>query len=141
MIIQTLCNSYKKDILDGLHLSNHVYKIALFSSSANLNKNTESYIGLSDELLPEGGYEMGGKQLENRQVLLINDVAVVNFLTNPIWANATFIVRGALIYNDSLPDKNAIGVLDFGQEYNIVNQNFEIDFPASGENTSLIRII
>jgi hypothetical protein len=39
-ITAALCNSYKKEILDGVHEAADTYKIALYTSSATLSKAT-----------------------------------------------------------------------------------------------------
>lgn len=140
MIVQAVCNSYKIEILEGKHKLDDEYKIALFTEEAELNKNTKSYLGALNEV--EGdGYETGGLIISQKEVILINDTAVLNFNERPLWVGASFTARGALIYNNSLPEKNSIAVLNFGKNYICLNNNFEIEFPASGENTSLIRII
>lgn len=141
MIVQGVCNSYKKEILEGVHLLSHTYKIALFTSDATLNKNTTTYTGLTNEVASGNGYTTGGNVLANKETLIINDTAILNFSPNPVWLASSFTARGALIYNDSLEGKNAVGVLDFGQDYTCENKNYEIEFPMSGESTSLIRVV
>ena len=141
-IIQNLCLSYKKEILEGLHQSTHQYKIALFTKEANLTKHTKSYIGLDYEVSNVGtGYTIGGIVLTGFSVSLINDIAILDFINDPFWTNVSFIARGAIIYNNSLVNKNTIAILDFGSDYTCANGTFSIILPAPGEATALIRIV
>lgn len=139
-ITQCICNSYKLEILQGVHLPSHTYKIALFTDSATLNKNTASYTGLSDEVVGTG-YTAGGQELLDFTTALINDTAIMDFTTDPSWASATIRARGALIYNDSLVGKNAVAVLDFGIDYISTNGTFTITLPAPDEMTAIVRIV
>jgi len=42
-ISQSLCTSFKQEILSGTHLSSHTYKIALYTSAATLGASTTAY--------------------------------------------------------------------------------------------------
>lgn len=139
-ISQSLCLSYKLEIISGIHLASHEYKIALFTNSASLNKQTTSYIGLTNEIT-NGGYSTGGQTLLGFSTTLINDTAILDFTNDPVWNDASFTARGALIYNNSLINKNSVAVLDFGQDYSCSNGTFTIIFPTPGEATALIRIV
>jgi len=139
-ISQCICNSYKLEILQGIHLASHTYKIALFTSDATLDKDTASYTSLTDEVVG-AGYTVGGQELLGFTTTLINDTAIMDFTTDPSWPSATIRARGALIYNDSLPGKNAVAVLDFGIDYISTNGTFTITLPAPGETTAIVRIV
>ena len=141
MAIETaLCNSYKLEILSGIHLASHTYKIALFTETAVLNKNTTSYLGLYNEVGNANGYNTGGIVLSGFTTSLLNDTAILYFTTNPAWINSSIEARGALIYNDSLSNKNAVAVFNFGKNYSSINETFEIEMPIPGETTALIKI-
>jgi hypothetical protein len=56
-----------------------------------------------------------------------------------IWAGATFIARGALIYNQTQGDKS-VAVLDFGSDKVVNNQTFTITFPAATADDAIVRI-
>ena len=141
MIVQGVCNSYKKEILEGIHLFSHTYKIALFTSEAELNANTTSFIGLKNEVENGNGYTTGGIILMPKDPSLVNDLALLNLSQNPVWLNASFTARGAIIYNDSLEEKNTVGVLDFGQDYTCENENFEIELPVADETVYILEIV
>jgi len=140
-IQQGICLSYKKEILEGVHSSTHDYYIALYSSLTTLNKNTTSYIGTTNEI-PESGtnYTTGGKALSGLYTNIVGDTAILSFSVNPQWEEAKFVTRGALIYNNSLPNKNAVAILDFGMDMVCDNVSLVIPFPTLGDDASLIKI-
>ena len=67
-ITSAICNSFKQEILVGTHnftaSSGHTFKIALFTSSATLNKSTTAY-STSNEISNTSGsaYSAGGATL------------------------------------------------------------------------------
>lgn len=137
-ITQAMCNVFKTAVLDGKHLPGHTYKIALFDSTAALDKATTAYSGQSGEVANGNGYTTGGKALTGRTVALSGDIGYLHF-DDPVWAAATITARGALIYNDTLAGKDALCVIDFGGNITSTNGNFTVDLPASGA-TALLRL-
>jgi hypothetical protein len=135
-ITQAICNSYKKEILDGTHLSSNTYKIALYTSSATLDKTTTAYTA-TNEVANGSGYTTGGATLSGFTSALTSDTANLTW-TDPSWASASFTARGALIYNSSVSNK-AVMVIDFGADVTATNGTFTVDLPASGAS-ALIRI-
>jgi len=113
-ITAAICNSFKKELLDGsgTHLAADVYKIALYTSDATLNKNTTAY-SATNEVGNSGTYAAGGQSLSGFTVVLDGDTAILDWTSNPQWTSATIAAAGALIYNSSRSNK-AVAVLDFG---------------------------
>jgi hypothetical protein len=140
MITQAICNSFKEEMLEGVHLASHTFKLALFTSAATLNKSTTTYTGQSNEVANGNGYTTGGATLTGFTVDLDNDTAVLTFDSPIQWASATFTARGALIYNSTLAGKNAVMVLDFGADYTATNGNFTITLPAATAAAGLLRV-
>jgi hypothetical protein len=141
LITSAICLQYKCDILKGLHQQCHVYKIALFTEEAELDKNTVSYNSQKGEVLErKNGYKTGGKELSGFSVSMKDDIAILDF-NSVEWTVSSIIARGALIYNDSLPDKNTIAVVDFKSNMKSLNDSFTVKFPDSGPTTSIIRIL
>ncbi len=125
MITPSGCTSYKVEVLAGLHQVAHTYKLALFTSAATLGKDTTSYKGQKGEVTGPG-YTAGGLPLFGCSVTAKDDAAHLNF-ENPVkWPVANFTARGALVYNDSLPGKNAVVVLDFGSDHKATNGPFMV---------------
>jgi hypothetical protein len=139
-ITQAICNSYKQEILEGVHLASHEYRIALFTSSATLSKATTTYTGQGNEVGSGNGYTTGGAELTGPTVTLDGDTAVLTWSTPVEWSSATFTARGALIYNNTLAGKNAVQVLDFTQDYTATNGTFAVSMPTANATTGLLRI-
>ena len=140
MIASVICNSYKIEILQGIHQVTDDYYVALFTDSAVLSKDITSYIDVTNEVVGNG-YTVGGKLLENISILLDNDTAILDFETDPIWTASTITARGCLIYNHTTIGKNAVGVIDFGANYISNNGEFKITLPLPTDSTALLRII
>jgi len=138
-ITQALTLSYKQEILSGIHLAAHTYKMALFTNAATLNKSTTTYTGLSDEVSGPG-YTVAGTDLTGLSTSLDGDTAILTFTTPINWMGATFTARGALIYNSSLAGKNAVAVLDFGADFTATAGTFSVILPAADATHGLIRI-
>jgi len=138
-ITAAVCNSYKKEALEGVHLAADVYKIALYTSAATLSKSTTVYSG-TNEVANGLGYTTGGLTLVGFTTALDTDTAYIDWTTDPVWAAATITARGALLYNSSRSNK-AVAVLEFGG-VDIISTNaaFTIALPAPAAATALIRM-
>jgi hypothetical protein len=134
-ITSAICNSYKQELLEGVHASTDTYKIALFDSNSNLSAATTAYSTNGE--VSGTGYTAGGEELAGFTTGLSGSTAYLTF-TDPAWSNATITARGCLIYNSSKSNK-AVAVFDFGQNVSSVNGTFTVDFPGTGAS-SLIRI-
>lgn len=139
MITQAFCNSFKSELLAMTpHTAADVYKIALYTSLATLNKSTTAYSS-DNEVGASGDYEAGGQVLDGLTVSLDGDTAILDWTTDPTWNGATITARGALIYNSSRANK-ALAVLDFGGNITSTNGKFEVTLPAPAAATALLRI-
>src|SRR6185295_1759618 len=117
-ITAAVCNSFKQDVLNGVHQPGDTYKIALYTSAASLSKSTTAYSATNE--VSGTGYSAGGLALSGFTVGLDTDTAYIDWTTDPVWNPATLSARGALIYNASRSNK-AVAVLDFGAD--IVSTN------------------
>jgi hypothetical protein len=136
-ITQAITNSYKQEILSGTHLSSNTYKIALYTSSATLDKTTTAYTATGEVSNTGTGYTTGGATLSGFLTGLATDTANLTW-SDPSWASASFTARGALIYNSSVSNKSVM-VIDFGADVTCTNGTFTVDLPATGAS-ALIRI-
>ena len=134
-ITTAICNSYKKELFDGIHAASDTYKIALFSDAATLNAATTAYATTNE--VTGAGYTQGGKTLTGFASGLDGTTAYLTF-TDVSWDSATITARGCLIYNSSKSNK-AVAAFDFGQNVISTNGTFTVDFPGTGAS-SLIRI-
>lgn len=135
-ITAAVCDSYKAELLAGIHLAADTYKIALYTSSATLNRDTTAY-SATNEVGESGDYAAGGQALTGFSVTEDTNVVILDF-DDPEWTGATITARGALIYNSSRSNK-AVAVLDFGADVVSTAGTFHVTFPAAAAATGLIR--
>lgn len=140
-ITQAVCNSFKQQLLDGIHdfeSGGDVFKLALYSSAATLNATTTVYSSTNEVTGTGGSYSLGGGTLASQQTSLDGSVAIVNF-ANLSFTGVTLTARGALLYNDTESDK-AVAVLDFGADKTATSGTFTIQFPAFTSAAAILRI-
>ena len=135
-IISALCTSYKKETLQGSHLAADVYKVALYTSTATLDKSTTAY-SVTNEVSGTG-YVAGGATLAGYTAGSDANSAWLDWTTDPSWASSTITARGALIYNSTQANK-AIAVLDFGADKTSTNGAFTLVLPAPAASTAIIQ--
>lgn len=136
-ILQGMCSSFKQESWQGLHnLPANTIKMALYTASADLSQATTVYISTGE--VSGTGYISGGVPLTGVQVLLSGTTAYVTF-NNPVWSGASFVCRGALIYNASSANR-AIAVLDFGSD-KTASGTFTIQLPTPTATTALLRFV
>lgn len=134
-ITTAIANSFKQEILDGVHLAADVYKMALYTSAASLDKTTTTY-STTNEVVG-AGYTAGGATLAGRVNGISGDTAYLTF-TNPAWAAATITARGCIIYNSTRGNK-VVAVFDFGSDIISTAGTFTVVLPAAGL-TAAVRI-
>ena len=78
-ITSAICNSFKVEILKAVHNFTaggaNVFNLALYTSSATLNKSTTAYI-TTNEVATATGYTAKGKALTSVTPVLSSDTAV-----------------------------------------------------------------
>ena len=139
-IVQAVANSFKKQLLEGGHefqTGGDVFKLALYTSAANLSAATTSYT-TSNEHGATGSYSAGGGVLTGQNTSLDSGVAIVDFAELSFTA-VTMTVRGALIYNTSNSNA-AVAVLNFGGDKTATAGTFTIQFPAFNSSSAILRI-
>lgn len=134
-ITTAICNSYKQEILEGVHASGDTYKIALYTDSATLSASTTAYSTTNE--VSGTGYTAGGNTLSGFSSGLASGTGYVTF-SDPSWTSSTITARGCLIYNASKSNK-AVAVFDFGENVVSVSGTLTIDLPAAGAS-ALIRV-
>jgi len=129
---------FKTNLLKGVENFNtgtpYVYKIALYDSTATLNANTLVYTTTSE--ITGAGYTAGGEILVPTVPTNANGVAYISF-ANVTWTSASFISRGALIYNSTT--NAAVAVLNFGSD-KTASGTFTVTFPTATSSSAIIRI-
>jgi hypothetical protein len=157
-ITQSMCSSFKAEILLGVHdfrpagqTGASTFKLALYTSSATIDANTTAYTATNE--VTGTNYTAGGGSLVNLGVTTVATstsagTGYTNF-SNLTFSNATITARGALIYN-STPKANsnanttltnaAVCALDFGSDKTSTAGDFTIIFPSATNTTAIIRI-
>ena len=137
-ITQAVCNSFKEELLKGLHdLDGHTLKLALYTSSATLGPTTTACSTTNES--SGTNYTSGGATISNVAVSLSGTVAFVDF-DDVSFSSATISdAAGALIYNSSASNR-AIAVLDFGGTKSVSSGTLTVTLPSASATTALIRI-
>ena len=138
-IQQGQCTVFKKNCLSGLENfavgTPYVYKIALYTSFADIGPNTLAYTATNE--ITGTGYTATGKVLtvippaSDDQT----ETAYISF-ANVTWDPASFTAAGALIYNSTTGA--AVAVLSFGSDKTATN-TFTITFPTNNSTNAIIR--
>ena len=138
MIAQTLCTSFKQQLLLAVHdFSTDTFKMALYTASANLGADTTEYnVSLAGEASGTG-YPPGGIIMTGATVNTSGTTAYVDF-DNVVWGAMSVTVRGALIYN-ATKDSKAVAVLDFGAD-KTATPGLTVVMPANTSTSALIRL-
>jgi hypothetical protein len=138
-IRQGLTNSFKNDMLQaGQNIITGTLYMSLYTSFASIGPTTTAYT--TDNEVTGTGYTAGGVQVTGATINTDVDTGVVyvNF-NNVSWPGASFIARGALIYNTSSSNKSVL-VLDFGADKSFNAVNNTVSMPVNSSTTALIRL-
>jgi hypothetical protein len=139
-ITQAVCNSFKSEVLDGLHdfgSGGNTFKIALYTNAPTLGAGTTVY-STSGEIVG-AGYTAGGNTLTGQSITLSGSTAFVDFADTQ-WTSSTITnARGALIYN-STNGNRAVMVLDFGSDKSSSNSTFTVIFPTPDASNAILRL-
>ena len=140
-IDQAVCNSFKAELLDGLHdfgtASGQVFKLSLYQSNAVLNATTVIYTS-TNEVAASGQYAAAGGILTGQLVSLDSATGIIDF-ADLSFTGVTLSALGAVIYNTSATNK-AVCVLDFGAVKTATSGTFTIQFPAFTAAAAILRI-
>jgi len=134
-ITTAICNSFKREILEGVHETGDVYKIALYTSAADLDKTTTAYAATNEVV--GTGYTAGGATLAGYASALAGDAAYIDW-ADPSWENASITARGALIYNATQANR-AVAAYDFGVNVSSTNGTFTVTLPPPGA-AAVVRV-
>ena len=143
-ITSAVCNSFKTEVLQAIHnftaSSGNTFNLALYTSSATLNKSTTAYSS-SNEISNTSGaaYSAKGKALTSVTPALSTDTACCDF-ADVSWTSASFTANGCLIFNDSATGDPAVCAIAFGGDKTVSSGTFTIQFPAADADNAILRI-
>ena len=148
-----LCNSFKQELLEGVHNftgSGNTFKFAMYTnsqagndnlggSSSTMDATVTAYSSSASNEVSSSGYTAGGGGLTNVDPSLKSTSTATTQFSPLTFSGVTLTARGALIYNDTNSDK-AVCVLDFGSDKSASSGAFTINFPTNDASNALIRI-
>jgi len=143
-ITSAVCNSFKQEILEAEHnftaSTGNTFNLALYTSSATLNKSTTAYSS-SNEITNTSGtaYSAKGTALTSVTPTLSTDTAVCDF-ADISWTSASFTANGCLIFNDSHSTDASVCAIAFGSDKTVTSGTFTIQFPTADASNAIIRI-
>jgi len=138
-IQQGLTNSFKQEMLQsGQNLLTDTLYMALYTAFSDIGASTTVYT-ITNQVPTGNGYTAGGRPITGATINTDVDTGVVyvNF-NNVSWPGASFIARGALIYNVTRSNKS-VAVLDFGADKSFNSINNTVAMPVNTATTALIR--
>jgi hypothetical protein len=143
-ITSAICNSFKVEILTGVHnftaSTGDTFNLALYTSSATLDKDTTVYSSTNEITNTSGSaYSAKGNALTSVTPVLSTDTAVCDF-ANTSWSSASFTANGCLIFNDTATGDPAVCAIAFGGDKTVTSGTFTIEFPAASAGTAIIGI-
>ena len=147
-ITSEICNSFKTEILTAVHnftaSSGNTFNLALYTSSATINKSTTAYSATNEISNTSGSaYSAKGNALTSVTPVLDSDTAVCDF-SNSSWTSASFTARGLLLYNTTaitgFTTNRSILAINFGGDKTVTSGTFTIEFPAAAAATAIIAI-
>ena len=143
-ITSAICNSFKAEVLKAVHnftaSSGNSFKLALYTSSATLNKSTTAYASTNEISNTSGSaYSAGGSALTSVTPVLSSDTAVCDF-SDLSFTSASFTANGCLIYNDTASGDPAVCAIAFGSDKTATNGTFTIQFPTADASNAIIRL-
>lgn len=130
-------NRFKKNLFAGLvdldGSGSHVIKVALLTSSYTPDADHNIWTEISGDEVSGDGYTAGGATLANKTVTQddVNDKGYFD-ADDVTWANSTITARYAVLYDDTLINKDLLCVFDFVSDQSSSSGDFTISWNASG---------
>ena len=140
-ITSAICNSFKVEILKGVHdftaSTGNTFNLALYTSSATLGAGTTAYT--TSQEVTGTGYTAKGNALTSVTPVADGTTAVCDF-ADTSFTSATFTANGCLIFNDSATGDPAVCAVAFGGDKTVSSGTFTIQFPTAAATTAIVRI-
>tara|TARA_R100001079_G_scaffold89859_1_gene52444 strand:- start:52 stop:498 length:447 start_codon:yes stop_codon:yes gene_type:complete len=145
-ITQAVCDSFKKELLEGEHdfrsSGGDQFKLALYGASASLSNTTTAYT-TSQEVSASGTYSAGGGNLTSTGAGKTNNTSFIDF-SDISFTSASISAQAAVIYNSNnsatTNTNAAVMVLDFGAVKTSTSGTFTVQFPTNDASSAILRI-
>ena len=129
-IKQAMCTSFKQALLDGeMDFSSdtsQTFKIALYTSSADLSADTTAYSTTNE--VSGTGYDAGNTLTIASNPTSSGTTAFLDF-SDVTWSSSSITARGALHIRDTTINP-AVAVIDFGEDKSSTSGTFTVTFPS-----------
>jgi len=127
-------NRFKANLANKIvDIEGDTLKIALLDSNHSFDADHNTWADVSANEVSGTGYTAGGQALSNASVTQdnTNDLAKLD-ADDVTWSGSTITAAFAVIYDDTLANKDLICCIDFGGDISSTNGDFTIQFNASG---------
>lgn len=121
-----LANLMKKQV----DLENDTIKIALMNNSHSFNENHNVWSDVSANEASGTGYTSGGKVLSGKSVT--QGSPTIFDADNVTWNSVTISAYHAVIYDDTLANKDLIASIDFGGAVSVEDGTIGIEWDSQG---------
>ena len=142
-ITSAVCNSFKTEVLRAIHnftQGGNTFNLALYTSSATLNKSTTAYSSTNEISNTAGSaYSAKGIALTNVTPALSGDTACCDF-SDVSFTSASFTANGCLIYNETASGDPSVCAIAFGGDKTVSSGTFTIQFPVADASNAILRI-
>jgi len=125
MITTAPTNSFREELFNGIHRPEHVYKLALYTSAADLDEHTRGYETKGE--VADDGYPKGGIVLTGRKVGVAEGHSYLQF-SDARFPKSSISSDGSMIYNDSVDGKPALAVYGYPRTAG-VNSEYVVELP------------
>jgi hypothetical protein len=146
---QAICNSFKQDLLDGLHAfgasvirgatTKDTFYGALYLVNQSYGAGTTAYSASGE--VSSANYTAGGQAITNANApALDGTTAIWTPSASLAWTTVTFASFDTmLVYNNTASGKNAVAVYTFGAQ-TITAGNFTLTMPTNAAATALLQL-
>jgi predicted neuraminidase len=132
-----MTHNFKLEILQGLHdLETDTLKVALYTSAATLNPETEVYTTSGET--SGSGYTAGGETAANASLTQTDGIVSLSF-DDVSWPSASFTAAYALLYNSSKSNRS-IAVISLNGDQTPVNQVLTLSPVDPSSGFAVLRI-
>jgi hypothetical protein len=143
MATTTITNRCREYLLNGdLDFAADTYNMALYNGSGH-DANTNTYTSTAEA--SGTGYTAKGVTMSGVGISVdtTNNVATVDWTTDPQWTSATITATDCMIFAESVTSPAsdpAVYIGDFSGSKSSSSGNFTVVLPAPAYNTAIIRI-
>jgi hypothetical protein len=111
-------------------------KFAMYTNSLTPNFSTDTQYNAAPYTSNEvsgTGYTTGGVSLASKTITESPTGTLMYDCADPSWASSTITgARAGLTYDNTLTNKNVIGLTNFGADFSTQNGTFTVQLPSTG---------